>query len=75
MRPGLGAILIPALSTTIWEQGIWCRVALFRDWGWDDEEGQKVVGVRFAMVVKSEGVDLSEGRRKFVAFIIDVVSF
>ncbi|KAB8292439.1 hypothetical protein EYC80_008162 [Monilinia laxa] len=70
MRPGLGAALIPSISVTAWEQGLGCRVALFRDWGWDDNEGNKVNGVRFAQVVKAEGVALSEGRGRFAAFVI-----
>lgn len=74
MRPGLGAALIPSISVTAWEQGLACRVALFRDWGWDDDEGKKVNGVRFAQVIKAEGVSLSEGRGRFAAFVIGEVS-
>ncbi|CAD6453391.1 7d6665dd-aa63-411c-8730-33229f84269d [Sclerotinia trifoliorum] len=70
MRPGLGAALIPAISATAWEQGLGCRLALFRDWGWNDDEGNKVNGVRFAQVIRAEGVTLSEGRGKLAAFII-----
>lgn len=70
MRPGLGAALVPAISVTAWEQGLGCRVALFRDWGWDDDEGNKVNGARFAQVIKAEGVTLSEGRGKLAAFVI-----
>ncbi|KAI9651303.1 hypothetical protein NHQ30_001341 [Ciborinia camelliae] len=70
MRPGLGAALVPSISATAWEQGLGCRVALFRDWGWDDDEGNQVNGVRFAQVIKVDGVTLSEGRSKFAAFVI-----
>ncbi|KAH7314107.1 P-loop containing nucleoside triphosphate hydrolase protein [Rhexocercosporidium sp. MPI-PUGE-AT-0058] len=56
MRPGAGAVLIPAVNTTAWEQGLGCRVELMRDWGWEDEEGRAVEGVRLARVVKAEGV-------------------
>jgi len=55
MRPGAGAVLIPAINTTAWEQGLGCRVALFRDWGWIDEEGNAVDDVRLAEVKKAEG--------------------
>ncbi|KAF7857897.1 hypothetical protein EAF04_009255 [Stromatinia cepivora] len=75
MRPGLGAALISAISATAWEQGLGCRVALFRDWGWDDDEGNKVNGVRFAQVIKAEGVILSEGRGKLAAFVIGELGF
>ncbi|TGO21034.1 hypothetical protein BPAE_0247g00120 [Botrytis paeoniae] len=73
MRPGLGAALIPSISATAWEQGLGCRVALFRDWGWDDDEGNKVDGVRFAQVIKVDGTTLSEGRGIFAAFVIGKV--
>ncbi|ESZ93353.1 hypothetical protein SBOR_6280 [Sclerotinia borealis F-4128] len=70
MRPGLGAALIPAISATAWEHGLGCRVALFRDWGWDNEDGGKVNGVRFAQVIKAESVTLSEGRGGISAFVV-----
>ncbi|QSZ32576.1 hypothetical protein DSL72_002154 [Monilinia vaccinii-corymbosi] len=70
MRPGLGAALMPSISATAWEQGLGCRVALFRDWGWDDDEGNKVNGVRFAQVIKAEGITLSAERSRFAAFVI-----
>ncbi|KAJ8061886.1 hypothetical protein OCU04_009676 [Sclerotinia nivalis] len=76
MRSGLGAALIPAIPATAWEQGLGCRVALFRDWGWDDDdEGNKVNGVRLAQVIKAEGVTLSEGRGKLAAFVIGEPGF
>ncbi|KAF7914668.1 uncharacterized protein EAF01_001074 [Botrytis porri] len=73
MRPGLAAALIPSISATAWEQGFACRVALFRDWGWDDDEGNKVDGVRFAQVIKVDGTTLLEGRGIFAAFVIGKV--
>ncbi|TGO45338.1 hypothetical protein BCON_0401g00010 [Botryotinia convoluta] len=73
MRSGLGAALIPSISATAWEQGLACRVALFRDWGWDDDQGNKVDGVRFAQVIKVDGTILSEGRGIFAAFVIEKV--
>jgi hypothetical protein len=73
MRPGAGAVLIPAINTTAWEQGLGCRVALFRDWGWDDEKGKAVNDVRLAQVTKAEGVEVPEGRSRLVAFSISEV--
>lgn len=66
MRPGLGAVLVPAVNATAWEQGLGCRVELMRDWGWEDEEGGVVEGVRLARVVKAEGVAV--GGRRLVGF-------
>jgi len=57
MRPGAGAVLVPAINTTAWEQGLSCRVALFRDWGWNDEDGNAINDVRLAEMVKVEGVN------------------
>jgi hypothetical protein len=73
MRPGCGAVLVPAVSTTAWEQGLGCRVALFRDWGWNDEDGKPVNDVRLAQVIKAEGVALPDGRGKIVGFSIGEV--
>jgi len=73
MRLGAGAVLIPAVNTTAWEQGLSCRVALFRDWGWNDEEGTEVSDVRLAQVIKAEGVTLRSGMGKVVAFTIGKV--
>ena len=73
MRPGCGAVLVPAVSTTAWEQGLGCRVALFRDWGWNNEDGQAVNNVRLAQVIKAEGTALPDRRQKVVGFFIDEV--
>jgi hypothetical protein len=70
MRPAAGAVLVPAISTPAWEQGLGCRVALFRDWGWTDEEGNRMTDVRFAEVAKAEGTTVPEGRRGLVGFSI-----
>jgi hypothetical protein len=69
MRPGEGPVLVPAVSTTAWEQGLGARVVLFRDWGWNDEEGSAVTDVRFAEVLKAEGAVVG-GRRRLVGFSI-----
>ncbi|PMD47267.1 P-loop containing nucleoside triphosphate hydrolase protein [Hyaloscypha variabilis F] len=70
MRPGAGAVLDPAIKTTAWEQGLGCRVALFRDWGWEDEEGHPADDVRLAQVIKAEGIAVPEGRARLVGFSI-----
>ena len=49
-------MLVPAVNATAWEQGLGCRLELMRDWGWEDEEGVMVDGVRLARVLKAEGV-------------------
>jgi hypothetical protein len=74
MRQGAGAVLVPAISNTAWEQGLGCRVALFRDWGWDDEDGKGVNDVRLAEVLKAEGIAMAGGRRRLVGFTIGKVS-
>jgi len=77
MRSGLGAALVPSISAPPWEQGLSCRVALFRDWGWDDADGDgkgKAVGdVRIAEIVKIEGRGVGNRRRRCVGFVIDEV--
>lgn len=74
MRTGLGAALVPAISTTAWEQGIGCRVALFRDWGWEDDNGRSIDDVRLAQVIKAEGLSVSDRRLRLVGFSISEVS-
>lgn len=73
MRPGAGAVLVPAINTTAWEQGLGCRVALFRDWGWDDERGKPIDDVRLAQVIKAEGIAVPEGRVRLAGFSISEV--
>ncbi|KAG4418802.1 hypothetical protein IFR04_008084 [Cadophora malorum] len=68
MRPGAGAVLVPAVNATAWEQGLGCRLELMRDWGWEDEEGGMVDGVRLARVLKAEGVAV--GGIRLVGFTI-----
>ncbi|KAH8804947.1 P-loop containing nucleoside triphosphate hydrolase protein [Xylogone sp. PMI_703] len=73
MRPGAGPALVPAINTTAWEQGLACRVALFRDWGWEvdgNEGNRKVIHARFAEVLKAEGVSMPPNSRRVVAFEI-----
>ena len=73
MRPGAGAVLVPAINTNAWEQGLGSRVALSRDWGWDDKEGNPIHGVRLAQVIKAEGLVVPEDRSRLVAFTVVVV--
>lgn len=70
MRSGAGAALVPALNMKAWEEGLAGRIALFKDFGWEDEDGKVVKDVRFAQVLKAEGNLVSEGRSKVVAFSI-----
>jgi hypothetical protein len=70
MRPSAGAVLVPAINTTAWEQGLGCRVALFRDWGWEDEDGKPIDDVRLAQVIKAEGVAVPEERARLAGFSI-----
>lgn len=74
MRPGCGAVLVPAVSTTAWEQGLGCRAAVFRDWGWNDDDGKAVDDVRLVQVIKAEGIALPEGRARVVGFSVGEVS-
>lgn len=73
MRPGLGAALVPAVSAPAWEQGLACRVVLFRDWAWEDDEGKSVGDVRLAEVIKAEGIGVHNLRRAVVGFTIHEV--
>jgi len=74
MRSGIGAILVPSINVTAWEQGLSCRVALFRDWGWDDGDGKPVDDVRLAQVIKVDGVLVPESRPKIFGFTIHEAS-
>ncbi|TGO45196.1 hypothetical protein BOTNAR_0690g00040 [Botryotinia narcissicola] len=73
MRPGPGAAFILSISATAWDLGLGCRVALFRDWGCYDDEGNNVDCLRFVLVIKVDGTTLSEGRGIFAAFVIGKV--
>jgi hypothetical protein len=73
MRPSIGPVLVPSISVTSWNQSLACRVVLFRDWGWNDEDGNAVYGARLAQVVKAEGSTLLEGRGWLAGFTISEV--
>ncbi|CZR62539.1 related to DNA repair protein rhp55 [Phialocephala subalpina] len=70
MRSGAGAGLVPSINITAWEQGLGCRLTLFRDWGWDDEDGKAIHNVRLAQVIKAEGVLIPENKPRIIAFSI-----
>jgi len=76
MRPDAGAVLVPAVNTTAWEQGIGCRIVLFRDWPRQDDDGKKKNDqLRIAQVIKAEGVLQSASSDKRVGFGIDETGF
>ena len=84
MRPGSGAgpVLVPAVSTSAWEQGLGCRIALFRDWipgggnshNGNGDRGGAVRAVSLARVLKAGGRHISEGAATVVAFEVEKVS-
>ncbi|TAQ90249.1 hypothetical protein B7494_g1423 [Chlorociboria aeruginascens] len=71
MRSDSGAALVPSINSHAWEQGLGCRISLFRDWGWEEEDGTVVSDVRLVEVLKTDGIVVPGGRRKFLAFNID----
>ncbi|OAR00295.1 hypothetical protein LLEC1_05861 [Akanthomyces lecanii] len=42
MQSEHGASLVPAVNATVWEQGISTRIALFRNWSWDERKPHSV---------------------------------
>ncbi|KAI0994760.1 hypothetical protein K3495_g13422 [Podosphaera aphanis] len=65
-----GAVLVPAINTAIWEQGIRCRLILFRDWGWRVKRDCLGSDVRVAKVIKAEGFPIPEELKRLVWFTI-----
>ena len=77
IRSETGAVLHPAISSTAWDAGIGNRIVLFRDWmfhvtGQPSSQGEYILGVRFAGVVKAKGVTY-EGVGRVTLFTIDKV--
>ncbi|KAJ9669677.1 hypothetical protein H2201_000061 [Coniosporium apollinis] len=76
IRPGLGAVLLPALSGTEWDNGISTRLVLFKDWpppahkDMSDADRQQLGKVRYVGAIKVNGVTLAE-----VGNVGSVVSF
>lgn len=78
IRSETGAVLHPAISGSAWDTGISARAVIFRDWMFQASEaassqGEYVPGVRFAGVVKANGVSY-EGVGKVATFVIEKVS-
>ncbi|KAF2091914.1 P-loop containing nucleoside triphosphate hydrolase protein, partial [Saccharata proteae CBS 121410] len=66
IRPGAGALLMPSISNTEWDNGIATRVVLFRDWAPELDqtirpEDRKRNELRFLGLLKLAGVSLTEG--------------
>lgn len=82
IRPGLGAVLLPALSGTEWDNGISTRLVLFRDWpppahkDMSDADRQQLGKVRYVGAIKVNGVTLAEVGNvgSVVSFTIQAVS-
>lgn len=70
MQAERGATLIPAINASVWEQGIATRVALLRDWLWNDGHPY---GARLAAVQKVNGKTTADGLDAVFAFSIDSV--
>lgn len=71
MQAEKGATLIPSINANVWEQGIATRVALFRDWAWNNGRAS---GTRLAAVQKVNGMVFSDAVEKVFAFAIEPVS-
>jgi hypothetical protein len=62
IRSGLGALLLPAISGTEWENGISTQLVLFRDWPpkrntqITAEDAEVWKGLRYVGVIKVQGV-------------------
>jgi len=76
----LGALLLPAMSGVEWDNGIATQLVLFRDWPPNDavklgEEKERWEKLRYAGVVKINGVLMAEGRiDTVVPFSVEKVS-
>ena len=83
IRGGGRALLVPAMSGVEWENGISTRLVLFRDWvpgqakPNDTKDADRLLRVRFAGVVKTNGVALTDEGDvgSVVPFMIDKVSY
>jgi hypothetical protein len=61
IRPGLGALLLPAISGSEWDNGISTQIVLFRDWPprrstQSNEDSERWMGLRYAGAIKVNGV-------------------
>lgn len=66
INPGLDPILVPAINSSIWDQGFGCRLVLYRHWGWDFGTADYISGFRFAKVIKAEGTDFTDNAQNIV---------
>lgn len=71
MQEGRGAVLIPAIGSNAWEQGVFTRLVLFRDWGMHRDEQ---AGLHFAGAQRINGKDRHRSADGTVAFRIETVS-
>jgi len=67
IRPGLGALLLPAISSSEWDNGVSTQLVLFRDWpprrSTQDAEMDQWTGLRYVGAIKVRGVlAADEGR-------------
>lgn len=70
MQAEKGATLVPAINANVWEQGITTRVALYRDWVWNDGRAS---GARLAAVQKVSGKVTAGASDHVYAFEIEPV--
>ncbi|QDS69367.1 hypothetical protein FKW77_004317 [Venturia effusa] len=69
VRSGQGALLLPAISGSEWDNGVSTQLVLFRDWApkrgtqLTAEEAEKWHRLRYAGVIKVKGVAMEENGR------------
>lgn len=82
VRSGQGALLLPAISGSEWDNGVSTQLVLFRDWAprrgtqVAEEEAEKWYRLRYAGVIKVKGDAMEENGRfdTVVPFIIERVN-
>lgn len=82
VRSGQGALLLPAISGSEWDNGVSTQLVLFRDWAPKlgtqvaEDEAEKWHRLRYAGVIKVKGVAMEENGRfdTVVPFSIEHVS-
>jgi len=70
MQTERGATLVPAITATVWEQGMSTRLVLFRNWA---QQGVEPLGLRFVGVQKLNGKAQSSWIDSVCAFRIEEV--
>jgi len=69
VRSGQGALLLPAISGSEWDNGISTQLVLFRDWlpkrstQQTEEEAERWQRLRYAGVIKVRGIAMEENGR------------